>query len=158
MEQQKQQLVVSDAEYAALVKKLERSNGKSDAASLSERATVLKQLADILAARRTTDRFQCYLSVNVQAGKASGTGVITNIGAGGGFVKTTLSLEKFSELKLEVRLAGRLPIGLSFKAQVRWVRAKEGVGFAFRDLGATEQEALKKLLGELVREQPPMNP
>jgi hypothetical protein len=114
-------------------------------------------MADILASRRTTDRFQCYLSVNVQAAGTSGTGVITNIGAGGGFLKTNLVPEKFSELKLEVRLSGRLPVGSAFKAQVRWVKPKDGVGIAFLDLAGAEQEALKKLLGELVREQPPMN-
>jgi len=148
----------TDDEYAGLVKRLESSSGKTDAASMNERATVLKQMAEILAARRTTDRFQCYLSVNLQAGSLIGTGVITNIGAGGGFVKTTLALEKFASLRVEVRIAGRLPVGAAFKGQVRWVKAKEGVGIAFQGLGAPEREALKKLLGELVREQPPLNP
>ncbi len=148
----------TDDEYAGLVKRLEVSNSESDASSMSERATVLKQMADILAARRTTDRFQCYLSVNIQAQGATGTGVITNIGAGGGFVKTALVLEKFAELRIEVRLAGRLPVGAAFKGQVRWVKAKEGVGIAFQDLTHADQDMLKKLLGELVREQPPLNP
>ncbi len=147
-----------DDEYAGLARRLEAINGKSDAATLTERAAVLKKMADILASRRTTDRFQCYLSVSVQAGTTAGTGVLTNIGAGGGFVKTSLALEKFSQLKLEVRLAGRLPVGSKFTAQVRWVKGKEGVGIAFQDLGNTENDALKKLLGELVREQPPHNP
>ena len=148
----------TDDEYAGLVKKLEQSNGKSDAASMSERATVLKQMADILTARRTTDRFQCYLSVSIQAGATTGTGVVTNIGAGGGFVKTTLALEKFADLRLEVRMTGRLPVGAAFKGQVRWVKAKDGIGFAFQELTAVDQELIKKLLGELVREQPPLNP
>lgn len=148
----------SDDEYAGLVKRLEVSNGKSDASAMSERATVLKQMADILAARRTTDRFQCYLSVSVQAGETTGTGVITNIGAGGGFLKTSLVLEKYAELRVEVRLAGRLPVGAAFKGQVRWVKPKEGMGIAFLGLSAAEQDMLKKLLGELVREQPPLNP
>ncbi len=147
-----------DDEYAGLVKRLERSTGKTDQASMSERAAVTKQLADILAARRTTDRFQCYLSVNVSAGSASGTGVLTNIGAGGGYLKTALALEKFTELRLEVRLAGRLPVGVVLSGQVRWVKPKDGVGLAFQKLEPAAQEALKKLLGELVREQPPHNP
>ena len=147
-----------DDEYAGLVRRLEASNGKSDSATLSERATVLKQLTDILASRRTTDRFQCYLSVSVQTAAATGTGVLTNVGAGGGFLKTSLALEKFTDMKIEVRLTGRLPVGSKFTAQVRWVKGKEGVGIAFVDLGAAESDALKKLLGELVREQPPLNP
>lgn len=147
-----------DDEYAGLVKKLERSSGKSDAASLAERATVQKQLAEILAKRRTTDRFQCYLSVNVQSGASNGTGVLTNIGAGGGYLKTSLALEKFAEVRVEVRLAGRLPVGVVLTGEVRWLKPKDGAGLKFQKLDSTSQDALKKLLGELVREQPPQNP
>lgn len=146
----------SDGEYAALAKRLEKANGKTDSASVTERTTVLKQMAEILAARRTTDRFQCYLPVNLVLGAAKGTGVLTNIGSGGGFLKTSFVLSKFAALQIEVKQAGRLPMGLSLKGQVRWVKAKEGAGIAFQELGAAEQEAIKKLLGELVREQPPL--
>ncbi len=146
----------SDSEYASLAKRLEKANGKTDSASVSERTTVLKQMADILASRRTTDRFQCYLPVNVVAGNAKGTGVLTNIGSGGGFLKTTVALEKFAGLHIEVKQAGRLPVGMGLKGQVRWVKANEGAGIAFHELAGTEHEAIKKLLGELVREQPPL--
>ena len=146
----------TDGEYTALAKRLEQASGKTDSASVSERTKVLKQMADILAARRTTDRFQCYLPVNVVAGTLKGTGVLTNIGSGGGYLKTSIALEKFADLHIEVKQAGRLPMGFGMKGQVRWVKAKEGAGIAFQELGTTEQDAIKKLLGELVREQPPL--
>lgn len=149
--------VKGDEEYAGLVKRLERSSGKTDTVSVTERSQVLTQLADILSVRRTTDRFQCYLSVNVRSAHQSGSGVLTNIGAGGGYLKTALSLEKFAEVRLEVRLTGRLPVGATLAGQVRW-KGKDGLGIAFTGLGSTEQTALKKLLGELVREQPPLLP
>ena len=145
----------SDAEYTELVRKLEALSGKSD---IAERTKVQKRIAEILASRRKTDRFQCFVTVAVKAGSINGPGTLINLGAGGGYVKTALTLEKLSSITIEVKQTGRLAAGLVFPCQVRWVKPGHGVGVAFQELGAKEQDALKKALGELVREQPPQRP
>jgi hypothetical protein len=148
----------SDVEYADLVRRLEGLAGKNDPPSVLARSQAQKRLAEILVSRRTTDRFQCFVSVTVTAGAHAGPGTLTNLGAGGGYVKTTLQLEKLASVTLEVKQVGRLPVGLVFPSQVRWVKPGHGAGVAFGPLDAKGEEALKRALGELVREQPPQRP
>ncbi len=146
-----------DAEYAELVRQLEALAGKTDATSLLTRNALQKRIADLLAARRRTDRFQCVITVTVHADGASGPGTITNIGAGGCYVKASLALKRFQQVRLEVKSAGRLPLGLSYAGEVRWVKERTGVGVAFGTLGQKEQDGLKRCLADLVREQPPQH-
>jgi hypothetical protein len=148
----------ADAEFAGLVKRLDAIKAKTDPASTAERNTLQAQLAAILAARRKNDRFQCFVAVEIVSATGRGTGTITNVGAGGAFVKTALALERFAPVTLTVSQLGRFPAGTQLKGQVRWVKPASGIGLAFEGLGKAEQEALQKVLGTLIREQPPLPP
>jgi PilZ domain len=148
----------ADAEYQALAKRLEELRTATDPALSKERAELQKKLSEILISRRTTDRFQCHIKVDLKAGEQTGQGVLTNLGAGGAFVRTTLSLPKLTEVTLTVTALGRLPNGAVLPSNVRWEKPGDGLGVAFKTLEPAVAESLRRALGELVREQPPKLP
>jgi hypothetical protein len=148
----------SDVEYEALARRLEELRTATDPAQSKERAELQKKMSEILISRRTTDRFQCHLKVEFRSGELSGPGVVTNLGAGGAYLRTTAALTRFSEVSVTVTTIGRLPTGTVLPCQVRWVKQGDGVGLAFKTLEAPAIESLKRALGELVREQPPKLP
>jgi hypothetical protein len=145
----------ADSEYEALAKRLEELRTATDPALSKERAEVQKKLSDILISRRQTDRFQCHLKVEFKSAEASGAGTLTNLGAGGAYLRTPMALTRFTEVTVTVTQLGRLPAGTVLPCQVRWVKQGEGVGLAFKQLEGSVTDQLKRALGELVREQPP---
>jgi PilZ domain len=148
----------ADAEYLALAKRLEELRTATDPALSKERAELQKKLSEILISRRGTDRFQCHLKVDLKSGDQAGQGVVTNLGAGGAYVRTTLSLPRFAPVTLTVTALGRLPNGSVLEANVRWEKPGDGLGVAFQALEPAVAESLRRALGELVREQPPKLP
>lgn len=144
-----------DAEYEALAKRLEELRTATDPAQSRERSEIQKKLADILVARRRSDRFQCHLKVDIKGPELLGPGVVTNLGAGGAYVRTAAQLVRFSEVKLVVTTLGRLPTGTVLPGNVRWVKEGDGAGIRFDALEPAVGELLRRALGELVREQPP---
>ena len=145
----------ADSEYEALAKRLEELRTATDPALSKERTEVQKKLSDILIARRQTERFQCHLKVDFKAGEKVGQGVVTNLGAGGAYLRTAVMLERFAEVTLTVTQLGRLPAGTVLPCQVRWVKQGEGMGLSFKTLEQPLADHLRRALGELVREQPP---
>lgn len=148
----------ADSEYEQLARRLEELRTATDPALSRERSELQKKLSEILISRRKTDRFQCHVKVEVASGAQSGPGTMTNLGAGGAYVKTAVALERFAEVTVTVSALGRLPIGTVLPCSVRWVKPGDGVGLAFGALGDAAAEAIRKALGELVREQPPKLP
>jgi hypothetical protein len=146
---------IADAEYETLARRLEELRTATDPALSRERAEVQKKLSDILIARRQTERFQCHLKVEFKSGDTSGTGVITNLGAGGAYLRTSVMLDRFAEVTVTVTTIGRLPAGTVLPCQVRWVKQADGLGLAFKAIDGAFGDNLRRALGELVREQPP---
>ena len=60
---------IADAEYHALAKRLEELRTATEPALTKERSEIQKKLSEILVSRRTTDRFQCHLKVELKAGE-----------------------------------------------------------------------------------------
>ena len=145
----------ADAEYEALARRLEELRTATDPALSKERSEVQKKLSEILISRRRTDRFQCHVKVDIKGPEPLGAGVLTNLGAGGTYLRTTATLARFAEVTLQVTALGRLPNNTVLVGSVRWVKPGDGVGISFGTLEPQVQESLRRALGELVREQPP---
>lgn len=148
----------ADSEYEALARRLEELRTATDPVLSRERSELQKKMSEILISRRKTDRFQCHVKVELKSGEQSGQGTMSNLGSGGAYVKTALVLARFAEVTLTVTALGRLPSGTVLPCSVRWVKQGDGLGLAFGTLGEPAAEALRRALGELVREQPPKLP
>ena len=93
--------------------------------------------------RRNSDRKKLIIDVRFDGGDGTGIANTRDIGAGGLYMTTTAMLETGTPIMMTVNIGART---LNLKGVVVYSDPGHGVGVRFKDLGAADEEVLRREL------------